>query len=235
MKKLLGLCLALTLVLTGSMARAEAIPLISSQNTFADSNPPIIPGPVNNSFLGVGPSIGNTQTTTSSQSGSFFGQSGSALGIATESNQNVVIGTVTHQVLTSTSTATTSSGGLFGSALATAGDSFSFTLTQPTDALLTLLAHGADFTSAALFGPNGLVIADINGSNDLLNQRLSLGAGIYTLATFASHDSNLFEGAGTSNAVAQLILIPEPGTMALFGVGLAGLVGYGYRRRQQAK
>jgi hypothetical protein len=77
-----------------------------------------------------------------------------------------------------------------------------------------------NFTGATIYGPLGLAPG---------------ATGYFGVEGYdPSNSSTTFNGNDFSATVTQASPIPEPGTMMIFGLGLAGLVGYRLRRKQSA-
>lgn len=68
--------------------------------------------------------------------------------------------------------------------------------------------------------------------------RFTSSIGVTQIGDYSSQETrltrtNLLVKEGNSSAVLVPAAIPEPSSMALVGMGIAGLFGYGYRRRRQ--
>jgi hypothetical protein len=184
------------------------------------SAPP--PYNVTNSLLSFSTSLGPASLTTGVLTDTARGDTGTAMGSATSTINNLAISLDSIFSLTSTLISSTSS--VNGTPSATG----STTLTD-----LTITALGSTVTILANPTPNDVVF-NLGGLTITLNQQipdLSESAGITTNAI--AIDFNRFLGVSGSVDVAQSFAslnVPETSTWVMLLLGFAGLGYAGYRR-----
>ncbi len=84
----------------------------------------------------------------------------------------------------------------------------------------------ADIQNSALSTLYGLQVLGDNGNPAIYD-------GTFNLSFFTSNDNNLSDGFSSSRLLSGDLtnaVVPEPGTMMLFGMGMLGLAVYGKRR-----
>lgn len=96
-----------------------------------------------------------------------------------------------------------------------------FYMTDPNDAGGRFSIGGVDFNFADIFG-------SALGNGQLFYVSLFNAAGLGDVSIFSNNPD---DGFGLDDVTVGIITVPEPGTLALFGLGLAGL-GLSRRRKQ---
>ena len=123
-------------------------------------------------------------------------------------------------------------------------DHISFVKTGTTTELLALtwMFTPADMGSLAFEFDDGTKVhglvfgAIVEDHFDTFSQKVGTVAGdSYTLKFLYSNDFAPFNAPSGFVVSNDVTAIPEPATLALLGIGLAGMAGYGWRRRKQAQ
>ena len=98
--------------------------------------------------------------------------------------------------------------------------------------LSTGINPGAPFGGVVNANTSGLAAGALRNASVTLNPLFSLAP----YANFTFYLENNGTGTGSSGVLLDNVVInPEPGTFALFGLGAAGLAGMAWRRRKSAK